>query len=464
MSAEPASAAPSDPATQPAGPVYDPISSRTCHRITVLYTVEAEGDDVAAACDGLGVPICAALKFDRLDPSYRTSQRQFPTVLGRWAVQNLEFTHFRGDVQLGRLWLVKLPNNIIEVALTVESDSDQPGLILLLEDLHHRRVKIDGMPLWEAVHAYAPVPLRPLLQELGLETYNLVHLDERLWDVVRGNGDVNVQMVSSIIYRFDEPYSKLSDRIKLPPESNRGAAFAATGPYVGVTIRNQGYVENAILTSAMLFVGALMTLREVRDHGFAELVRARTYLAPTDDLSPAASRKQRVLLGVSAQRMARLQLDLSAGVEAFQRVASTVPSLRVTDFHEDLFESACISNEVETVGAILERLGAALNAEAARRHAAERRADERSRVVRSVAFGVVTTIALPLGIMFGFFGINGRQVRSDRSITDLHFYWVFYLAFISLIGIAVVIGLVLHLWFRFERARERAHVQEALES
>ncbi|QIG44322.1 hypothetical protein G5V58_17440 [Nocardioides anomalus] len=466
MTADPtvvaATAGPPEPEPRRAPLDYDPIATRTHHRVTVLYAVEASEDAVASASHGLGSPVWSSLKFDRLEASYRASQRQFPFVLARSRVESLEFEHFDGLVQRNRFWLIRLPNNLVEVALTVEVECDPAALILLLEDLHHRRVRIDGKSLWEGVLTYAPDAVAPVLDGLGLETYNLVHLDERLWDQVRGNGRVNVQLVSSLIYRFDEPYAAFSDRIKLPPESNRGAAFAATGPYVGVTVRNQGYVENAVLTSCMLFVGALMTLRAVREQAFAELMRARRFLAPEHDSSPTATRRQQTLLAVSAQGMARLQLDLSAGVEAFQRVASTVPSLRVTDFHEDLFESASITNEVQTVGAILERLGSALSAEAARRHAAERRADERNRVVRSVAFGVITTIALPLGIVFGFFGINGSEVHSDRSITDVQFYWVFYVALGTVIGAAVVIAVILHLWYRVERARERRHVREAL--
>lgn len=448
------------PAFGAALPAYDAIATRACHRVTVMYGIEHQSVPLSALVDV--APIWECLKLDRLESAFRSSARQFPRVVGSWAVGDVEFTHAQCEVSAARMWLFALPNGALVMSLTVETECDEAGVISLLEDLHHRRLTVGGMSPWQKLCALAPEWLQPHLADgaFAIETYNLLHLSEKFWEAIGASGDVNVRLVSSLIYRFQENYETLSPRIELPHESNRGAAFAATGPYVGVTVRTQGYVENAMFISCLLFVGALATLRNVRDQSFRELQRARAYLDQTT--LPWTPRTQRDLLGISSQNLARLQLELSCGVEAFERVASTVPSLRVTDYHESLFRSAHIAEETSTIAMILERLTAALRAETVRRQSAERQTDERRSVIRSVSFGLITTIALPLGIIFGFFGMSSNDIHANDSILDLHAYGVFYLLFAAMIVGAVVVAVGLYLKFRREERRSLQKLTEAL--
>jgi hypothetical protein len=464
---------PNDSATSPSphsavkrnsSPTYDPISARECHRISVIYAVDAPTDLVKPLAAAYGEPIWQRLRFARLEPAYRAGLKQFPRALGCWELDEVSFQHAECPVSAARMWLFALPNDLLVLALTVETTGDAPTVISLLEDLHHRRVRIADHGVWDELIRRAPDTLGDLLAQssLSLETYNLLHLADTFSNEVQESA-VSVQLVSSLIYRFEEPYERLSPRIRLPAETNRGAAFAATGPYVGVTAKNQGYVENAIFTSCLLFVGALMTLRTIRNDSFTELKRARTHLAPVEDISPRASRAQRAVLAATSQRMARMQLDLSCGVEAFERIASTVPSLRVTDFHEALFESARINDETDAVSRILGRITAALTAEAGRRHAAERQHDERRSLIRAVSLGVITTVALPLGVVFGFFGMSAREISAARSFLDVNFYRVFYVALGGMLGVAVLLAGVLYLKFTLDGRRERRRLKEALE-
>jgi hypothetical protein len=457
-----------DGITSALGPQYDEISSRQRHRASAIYALEASSLTVRDAARRVGFPICDRLKFDRLEPAYRAAPQQFPVILGRWDASELVLDYAPCSVEVARFWLVALPSDVLLLALTVETACDEDATIALLEDLHHRRVTVSGLSLWDAVRQTAPSELAELLAQssLSIETYNLLHLSDDHHSKVRLGDEVNVQLVSSLIYRFDEPYSRLSPRICLPDESNRGAAFAATGPYVGITVRNQGYVENAIFSSCLLFVGALKTLRTVRNAAFVELRRARALLSNASEsgahvaLPPSV---HRAALAEMAQRLAALQLELSCGVEAFQRVASTIPSLRVTDYHEAVFDSASISPEIETIGGILERLGTALAAEVERRQASERQADERRNTIHSVSFGVVAAIALPLGIVFGFFGMTAREIDANRSFMDVQFYSVFYFAMVVLLGITTAVAGILYLKFRLESRHEATYLRKALE-
>ncbi|MFG2528991.1 hypothetical protein [Streptomyces sp. NPDC048516] len=84
-----------------------------------------------------------------------------------------------------------------------------------------------------------------------------------------------------------------------------------------------------------------------------------------------------------------------------------------------------------------------------------RRAADRRRVRTVVAVTFVTTVSGTLGLLFGFFGINARQVDEHRSMFDDH-YTPIYALIVTILLCAFAIFTGMRLQERWEERRDRS--------
>lgn len=445
---------------------YDPSATRSAHRITVIYSVD-DGRTVAEQFSTefaqTGEPVSAYLLLDRLQPYYERAQRQLPRVVRRVEVSGEALRLDSAGLRAERafIWLVALPHGAALLALTVELACSLEDCVKVMEDLHHRRVSFaasdasgDPEGLWEGSTSRLGDAAKMVdTMTLGPDTYQLLFVRaEEQGRLKRVDGTINTSAVSSLVYRYVDNYAHETVRVLYPPESNRGRYLAATGPYVGVTSGLQGYVENAALISALQFVGSAALLRQVRLEAFDELVRLRRLSREVGD---GTRRTRRALSAAMAQRLEHLQLELSFGVEAFDRIGSLIPSLRVLDFHAALFDAANTSEEARTVGGMLGRLEQGLRSEIDTLQAEERSDDERRRSSRSVALALITAVAVPLGVVFGFFGMGTKEVRADQSFLSWASYRGIYIFLGGIIVVAVLCAVALRIKFSLEDSHER---------
>lgn len=437
---------------------YDPVPSRSCHRISAIFPID-DGRRVAAQFSvdfaGHGTSVSDAFSLDRLKPFYKMAQGQLPRVLERIDLAQGELCFERAEVPIeeARLWVFALPHGAYVLAVTVEVSCPLLECIGVLEDFHHRRFTVCDDDVW--LGCTRKMEGRTFDEAssylLGPDTYQLVFTDSKSQGAPT---TAQKQTISSLIYRYAGVYSDSHEtaRVLYPPETNRGAGIAATGPYVGVVSGLQGYIENAIYVSALQFMGSVALLREIRLEAFEELVRLRRLTAEQE----LSLRTRRNILSEMARQLGHLRLELSFGVEAFDRIASLVPSLRVIDFHAALYESAELAREAETVSSMLERLEQGLRSEIEKLQAEERSSDERRRQVTSTGLGLVSAIAVPLGLLFAFFGVNATEVDPRASIFSLDKYEAAYfgLAGIFLLAAVVAITLCVAFW-RSDRVTER---------
>jgi hypothetical protein len=119
-------------------------------------------------------------------------------------------------------------------------------------------------------------------------------------------------------------------------------------------------------------------------------------------------------------------------VEAAADLGAPIPSYSVVTFHDALYDVMQIRARAHTVSQMFVRLGGSIRSEltaiesrerqqeeARRREAEQRRLDderhrqddEDRRFRTATAFGVVSFVAVPLGFILAFFGINARQIH-----------------------------------------------------
>lgn len=376
------------------------------------------------------------LRFGRLDIHYRGAEGQFPIVLVSEDVQlPCDGPRNCGSMQIkrSRIWLFRLPHGGLVVGLTLDFSGALTSSIPLLEDAYYGEVVTGAGSLLDTLRLADKEKFAAHLEtaQIGNHGHQLLFVPDSCEDLVESDGhvsrEINHDLVRRLIYRYDVPYRQDSGLIVFPPETNRRMrALAACGPYFSVLASQQDYVENCILVTAIQLVGCADLLGTTRAEAFEALSSLRSLQAAVDQAEHIEHRRVRRQLARLSERVGRLELDLSFGVEAYQEIAALVPSLRVSDLHRQLFDSAAIPEQSRSIDQMLQRLGRAIAAESASVIAAERSRDERRRLAWGVAIGFASFIAIPLTLIFGFFALTTTDVSHHSSLFDLGRYKWFY--------------------------------------
>jgi hypothetical protein len=332
-----------------------------------------------------------------------------------------------------RIWLFRLPSGQVVAALSLDARCSFLDTIDVLEDCYYCDVLVGDEPLEQRVHAMAAgMGADGSIERVFLSERHQIVFDH---DPVRDDCE---DLVQRLIYRIDLPYRKEFSAIRYPAELNRRPGWlTAVGPYVSVVCGHQGYIENAIFASAVIEVAAAAQLRAIRRAAYADVRLFREF-----ESDAGGTKARRRDLERIADRLGDLQLELSYSVEAAADLGLIVPSLRAESFHHALHESVGLAGKAATVARMLGRLGDAISAELTAIESIERREDENRRLRYAVAVGFVSAVAIPVGLILAFLGINARQVVNTRSMFSGHYLGI-YLVVIALIvaGAALSVGL-----------------------
>lgn len=434
-------------------PQADGVTDRPNHRLTTLYSLKLNRHEIPRLDSQIEeeAHIADHLRFGRLAVHYRTAGEQFPKVLtSRDIAAPCEGTRNAGSLQVERtrVWLFRVPHGGLVVGMTLDFAGPLAESVPLLEDAYYGEITMGSDSLLDALRESAGKSVTPLLEtaRIGGHRHQLLFVPDSCPDLVESDGisnrEVNHDLVRRLIYRYDVPYRPDSGLVVFPPETNRRMrALAACGPYFSVLASQQDYVENCALVTAVQLVGAADLLAATRAEAFETLAALRSLQTYVDQKSQIEYRQVRHRLARLSERVGRLELDLSFGVEAYHEVAALVPSLRVSDLHRQLFDSAAIPDQSRTIDQILQRLGRAIAAESASVNAAERNREERRRLAWSVAIGFASFIAIPLTLIFGFFALATSDVSPHSSLFDLGRYKWFYATITGVMVITLCLSL-----------------------
>lgn len=377
----------------------------------------------------------------RFEQYYRLSADQLPGVLHRETLDpgTLRFQRWPQGEQLAgaQLWLFRLPSGQIAAALSLDVQVELIDTIGLLEDCYFADVRAGEATIEEHAHALAA--------QLGVvtsagpgflpERHQLVLGQSPAPDVEDGE-----DLIQRLIYRTDLPYRKEYSAIRYPAELNRRPGWlAAVGPYVSVICGHPDFIENAIFISAVQAVAAAAQLRAIRQAAYVDVRQFRGFEA-----AESTTQARRRMLERIADQLGDLELELSYSVEATGDLGLLVPSLRAESFHNALYDSMGLASKAVTAGKMLQRLGAAIDAELTAIESAERRADENRRVRYAVAVGFVSAVAIPAGLILAFLSINATQVNPNLSMfSDRYLGMYLTVAGVIVLGVLLSLGLYL---------------------
>ncbi|MBX6388431.1 MAG: hypothetical protein IRZ08_05430 [Frankia sp.] len=404
-----------------------------------MIATTAETEDLLRAEGETPVEL---LRLGRLASFYRDAAGQLPRVLGLRDLDPATLAFRRGAatgavVRAGRLWLFDVQAGPIVAVLSLDIDCEPRTLIPFLEDLYYDDVAVGESTLAgcaSEVLTGAGVAVRSGGEPLGLTAqrhqmvFTSVVLDE--------------DTVQRLVYRADLDWRPNYSSIQYPAELNRRpTSAAAVGAYVCVLAAQQDYIENCALLSVVQVVGAIRQVRQIRLATFDTLVRVRELAAGRTTLTAAERRTELARLH---EAMAEHELRLTFGVEAACEIGILIPALRIESFHRQLVASTGLRDNLATVSGMLTRAASVLAAEEASQAAGDAQRAEGRRLRYGVVVGLLSVVAVPVGIILAFFGGNYRQVDEDRSMFDWAHYHGVYLAVGALLLASAAVFLALY--------------------
>lgn len=430
------------------GSLFAPYASRPNLRITVVYSTSWVCDPARLRPDSLS--LTDALAFGRLAPFYERAKEQLPRVLRKEHLECAALSCRRwrtGQPVAATLWHFLHPSGQVLVALTLDVPLDLVESVPLMEDLHYANLECAGVPLEQLAGeriGYRPRDGEPASGFLP-ERHQLIFRS------VPSPADVpDDDTIQRVIYRSDLPYRPEHSSIVFPDELNRRpTTVGALGPYASLICGHQDYIENCVLLSAVQTVGSAARLRDIREVAYSYGRRFRARSDGEHDMH-----RRRTTLEAISDGLSHLELELSYSVEAGGDIGTLIPALRVESYHNALHSATGLTERSATIGQMLSRLSNAIAAELTSVESAEQRAGDRRRIRTVVAVTFVTTITGTLSLLFGFFGVNARQVDEQRSMFDDHYAPIYALiAVILAVALTIFTGMRLH--ERWTERRER---------
>lgn len=421
---------------------YAPVVTGDVTRVATFYEVESEG------CPCSGSPMVEVVDFDRLHEDLQGAGAQLPErCLAESVAIHAGEAEWAVEVEVYRM------DRGRHVAVVRASrDGGYHDVIDALEVFYRREFAPTGYTSWADY-------LDDRGYVLGAFTFQLVAASDGIMRLLdRSTDDARQSMLGSLVYRYAGRYDSLSSRVVWPEESNRGESLAVVSPFSAIIGRHQGYVENAFFLSAVLYVGARVTLLSLRRRLYENLRRVGHL-----QRAEADPRLRRAALGRVSSSVGAMEVELSANVESYLKVESLLLSLRASDFHESLFRSARVGDEAAALAVMLERLRSGVQGELAELASIYGARDERRRVLASGFVGALSAVAVPLGILFGYFGMNADEVDPGTSFMDVGANTVIYGLLLVLLGATLLLALVLAFALRrLDRTRE-ARVRELMD-
>ncbi|WP_338898611.1 hypothetical protein WBG99_25990 [Streptomyces sp. TG1A-60] len=435
------------------GDLFAPYASRPHLRITTVYSTSWVCDPARLPPNGHAPT--DALAFGRLAPFYEMAGNQLPRVLRKESLDCASLVCQRwqpGAPTAATLWHFLHPSGQVLVALTMDVPLSLVESVPLMEDLYYASIQCSGVPLERL--AGERVGYRPERTE-GRTPGFLPERHQLVFRSVASPEDApDDDTIQRVIYRSDLPYRPEHSSITYPAELNRRpTTVGALGPYASLICGHQDYIENCALLSAVQTVGSAARLREIREVAYAYGHRFR---ARSDD--ERDMHRRRTMLESISEGLSHLELELSYSVEAGGDIGTLVPALRVESFHNALYAAMGLTERSTTIGQMLSRLSNAIAAELTSVESTEQRAGDRRRIRTVVAVTFVTTVTGTLSLLFGFFGINARQVDEHRSMFDDSYTPIYALiALILACAMGIFGGMRLH--ERWTERRERSRIR-----
>jgi hypothetical protein len=409
------------------------------------------------------------LELGRLEEFYNLFREQLPRVLARVKHERdtVSFPSLQGEpdstdkmagleVTRAELWLFALPSDQVVAALDLDFQSPPPTadasrIIDVLEHGAYGHISILDKGLeWHIAELAKEAKAKEIDKSTQLppERHQIVFAPDI------GEAANIEETIALILYRSDPPYRPQFMQVRRPSGLNAEHAIGAVTPYVSLLSGHPEYVENSVFLTVVQAVGTSARFRQIwhKAHG-----RVRQYRHKGQQ--PGVGVQDKAAMEFLADELGNLELDLSFSVDASADLGLLIPLLRIESFHKDLYAAMELRERAETVSRMFTRLDASIRSEITAIEIRDQQEAEQRRLRRSAAFSVLSFVAVPLGFLLAFFGINGREVQGNWSVFDWGHYLTVYVSAAALAVTPLVAFMILNgsAWMHNRKQlRERA--------
>ena len=429
---------------------YDPQDGREYHRLTTVRSTDLVLPRITDT---------ASLYLGRLTPSYVSAATILPTRVNTLQVITTACTGQRSHdlqpaLQQLSVNIFQTPKGRILYGVTLDCVIETPGLVAFLEDGYYESL---DLILSDGTATTLTALLNDQISTLGAgapwsrtpDIHQVLYLSPALSGLRVGEGRLQLQeeFLRSLVYRVYGPLREGFTTVRFPSELNRGmAAIGAVGPFVSVLCGHQDYVENAYLLSAVMIHSAMAELRDVQDSILSSFAAVREQLGTLD------RNERRALLGQISGRLAEHEMSLSQYVESASDIGLWIPSLRVEDYHRTLVAAVRLTERSQLIAESLQRLTSLVAARTQVLIAVEQQLQDHRRRSWTLIVALLSTVAIPISLILGFFGMSASEVDPEASIFDLNRYLGVYLFTFGMIGVS---GLAVTLFWLAGHPRRR---------
>jgi hypothetical protein len=369
------------------------------------------------------------LDLDRLTDFYGLIQQQFVEVLivmpcpaGSLSMPTMREASDKPTPHVSRadLWLFLLPSDEVVAALAVTFDPPSgaeydPLTIRVLESCVSADVTINGVKLSQCIEDAAAqvgvVHIDENSKALPPERHQLVIISEMRRSYPH-------QFVSAALRVHHPESTSHSDR---PPELNQDDRALTLTSRITILHGYPEYAQNVFLLTAVQLIGAAVRLRRI----WFTLGRSIKEFSD-NNLSPDIGVQKRGDLEVLLDELGNLELDFGYSIEYQSQISSLVPSEFMRSYYAALGEQLELTNQIEVISRLFDRVGRSVRSEMAAIEIREQRTKARRNQSIGVVGLVLLSIGIPLVFLFLLFGINGSEVNSAYSIFDMRHYALVY--------------------------------------
>ena len=180
-------------------------------------------------------------------------------------------------------------------------------------------------------------------------------------------------------------------------------------------------VESAVILTAAQLLGAASAVREIRERA----VETLDTLSALESTRPSPTTRRTVLAALSNE-LSAMHTKLSFEVES-QVDAVHVPEIVIEQYQASLAGTLGLATAADTTSRMLDRLTAAIAAASEALERRERESDDDRRFRVTLALTVASLVAVPVTVLFAFYGVNATEVPATNSLWDTS-YWPAWVA------------------------------------
>jgi hypothetical protein len=428
-----------------------------------MYSIDCQANSIGVMQEG--VPIGEILGLGTMRQHFLKASNEMPWCIASLAPLEIDLgcglnAGIDGGVALS---VYAVPDAGIVALLNLSHAGTVAETVDLLDHLTFARdsLLIDGRPLIEIVTECATSICHGAVT-LGQDMFHVIDTDSAS-GVLRDDNDnippapwpkqLDLSIVTKLIYKMHDQVRLDFTSLRMPLEANRHQDQITCVALTGALLYGAPeWFQQSVLGSSIIATAALSRLRIIRRETFDALRQLESMGLGVMSQSTRELTNARIALAKLSERLRVLDIALASGVEAKLDVTAVLPSPTLASYHSATVESMGLTTGSRYVANLVDRLRYSIAAQSDAIAAAERQRDEDRRSEISIVAGALSTVAIVLGIFFGFFGTNSKQVHANYSLFD-HRYLGFYLLLLAII--LALAGMFLSLRLR-RRIRRQA--------